>query len=69
MFDKLVIVVLHVDDQNVFSTSMKLIADFKPAMQAQFGIDDIDETKYFLGIQNLRHKSTEDSKNASAQVR
>ena len=34
-----VIVVLHVDDQNVFSTSMKLIVDFKSAIQAQFGIE------------------------------
>ena len=35
---------------------MKLIVDFKSAMQAQFGIDDIGETKYFIGIEILRDR-------------
>ena len=49
-----VIIVLHVDDQNVFATTRSLIDDFKAALHAQYGIEDLGETKYFLGIEVLR---------------
>ena len=48
------VVVLHVDDQNVMATSKWLLVDFKAALQAQYGIDDIGETKCVLGIEVSR---------------
>ena len=45
-----VIIVLHVDDQNVFATTRPLIDDLKAALHAQYGIEDLGETMYFLGI-------------------
>ena len=52
-----VIIVLHVDDQNIFATSLPLIDDFKAALRAQYGIEDLGETKYFLGIQVTRDRA------------
>ena len=52
--DDVVIIVLHVDDQNVFVTTRPLIDDFKAALHAQYGIEDLGGTRYFLGIEILR---------------
>ena len=52
-----VIIVLHVDDQNIFATSLTLIDDFKAALRAQYGIEDLGETKYFLRIQVTRDRA------------
>ena len=52
-----VIIVLHVNDQNVFATSLPLIDEFKAVLRAQYGIEDLGETKYFLGIQVTRDRS------------
>ena len=52
-----VIIVLHVDDQYVFATSLPLMDEFKAVLRAQYGIEDLGETKYFLGIQVTRDRS------------
>ena len=52
-----VIIILHVDDQNIFATSLPLIDDFKAALCAQYGIEDLGETKYFLSIQVTRDRA------------
>ena len=39
-YGNFVIIVLHVDDQNIFATSLPLIDDFKAALCAQYGIED-----------------------------
>ena len=52
-----VIIVLHVDDQNIFATSLPLIDDFKAALRAQYGVEDLGETKYFFGIQVTRDRA------------
>ena len=51
-----VIIVLHVDDQDIFVTSLPLIDGFKAALRAQYGIEDLGETQYFLGIQVTRNR-------------
>ena len=51
-----VIIVLHVDDQNVFATTRPLIDDFKAALHAKYGIENLGETTYFLGIEILRDR-------------
>ena len=52
-----IIVVLHVDDQNVFAATLPLLVDIKTALKAQYGIDDIGETKYFLGLEVSRNRN------------
>ena len=52
-----IIVVLHVDDQNVFASSRPLLVELKTALKVQYIIDDIGETKYFLGSENLRGRT------------
>ena len=44
------------DDHNVFATTRPLIDDFKAALHAQYGIEDLGETKYFMGIEILRDR-------------
>ena len=52
-----IIVVLHVDDQNVFASTLPLLLDFKAALKAQYGIDDIGEMRYFQGLKVLRDRT------------
>ena len=52
-----IIVVLHVHDQNVFASTLPLLLDFKAALKAQYGIDDIGETKCFLGLEVSRDRT------------
>ena len=44
------------DDQNLFATTRPLINDFKAAFHAQYGIEDLGETRYFLRIEILRDR-------------
>ena len=52
-----IIVVQHVDDQNVFASTLPLLVDFKVELKAQNDIDDIGEKKYFFGLEVLRDQS------------
>ena len=49
--------VLHVDDQNVFASTLLLLLEFKAALKAQHSIDDIGETKHFLVLEVSRNRS------------
>lgn len=50
----IIIVLVHVDDMLITSSSFKLIEETKRALQQAFEIKDLGELKYFLGIKSTR---------------
>ena len=54
--------VLHVDDLNVFASTLPLLLDFKAAIKAQYDIHDIGEPKCFLGLEVSRDRTRRKNK-------
>ena len=56
--DDFIAISVHVDDQTIIARSRPLVISLKYALANRFGIDDLGETTYTLGLEVQRDSSS-----------
>ena len=56
--DDFIAISVHVDDQTIISRSLPPVISLKHALENRFGIDDLGETTYTLGLEVQRDSAS-----------
>ena len=51
--DNIIILLVHVDDTNILSPSLRKVEWLKKIIDGEFGTEDSGPTSYFLGIEDV----------------